>query len=403
MNKKILISLGVIVFASAVIIGATGAFFSDTETSTGNTFTAGSIDLKVDDTQHYNGMICELNGSTADLTDYWWRHEGNNAPAAWPVEYSACNGTWLLKDLVPTQDKFFNFTDVKPGDSGENTISLHVDNNAAYACADLSNIKNDDNTHLVPETLAGDTTPGPTGQGELGQGLDFLIWNDTNGNNVWDANEVGQNTTGGAPLTNQTYTLADGSGPAIPATGTSYLGLAWCAGTFTAGGPGTPPVCDGSTMGNEAQTDSYAADIGIRVVQARNNSAFRCAPLTNGQVAPIVVGANDLETVLANSAASGKWYFYNDTTDALNNTLGGFVGGPGTPPLGTGSAVVNPLATAGDRTLLANSQFGGTLLSSISALSFSYYQPVPGTWSSSESPFLRFNVDFNNSASIRRV
>ena len=288
MKKKILISLGVIVFAAAVIIGATGAFFSDTETSTGNTFTAGSIDLKVDSTQHYNGMICEPNtGVGAVPGTYWWRHVGNNTPATWPVEFSACDGTWALKDLVPTSDKFFNFTDVKPGDSGENTISLHVDNNTAYACADLTNIHNDDNSCTSPEAGVGAADPecsgtpgallGANSKGELGQGLDFLIWNDTNGNNIWDQGEVGTHSKG-APLTNQTYTLADSTGAPIPATGNSYLGLAWCAGTFTSFGPAVAPVCDGTAMGNEAQTDSYKADIGLRVVQARNNAGFKCTP-----------------------------------------------------------------------------------------------------------------------------
>ena len=41
--KKILISLAVIGAVGAIAAGATGAFFSDTETSTGNTFTAGAI------------------------------------------------------------------------------------------------------------------------------------------------------------------------------------------------------------------------------------------------------------------------------------------------------------------------------------------------------------------------
>ncbi|PIW76653.1 MAG: hypothetical protein CO001_00190, partial [Candidatus Portnoybacteria bacterium CG_4_8_14_3_um_filter_40_10] len=41
--KKIIISLSIIAAVAAIAIGATTAYFSDTETSTGNTFTAGSI------------------------------------------------------------------------------------------------------------------------------------------------------------------------------------------------------------------------------------------------------------------------------------------------------------------------------------------------------------------------
>jgi len=49
MNKKILISLSVIATVAALAIGATRAYFSDVETSTGNTFTAGTIDISVND------------------------------------------------------------------------------------------------------------------------------------------------------------------------------------------------------------------------------------------------------------------------------------------------------------------------------------------------------------------
>jgi spore coat-associated protein N len=45
--KKILLSLLTIALVSAVAVGATRAYFSDTETSAGNTITAGTLDLKV--------------------------------------------------------------------------------------------------------------------------------------------------------------------------------------------------------------------------------------------------------------------------------------------------------------------------------------------------------------------
>lgn len=45
--RKILISLAVIGVVGAIAIGGTIAYFSDTETSTGNTFTAGKLDLEL--------------------------------------------------------------------------------------------------------------------------------------------------------------------------------------------------------------------------------------------------------------------------------------------------------------------------------------------------------------------
>jgi predicted ribosomally synthesized peptide with SipW-like signal peptide len=55
--KRILLSLAMVSLAGSVAaIGSTGAFFSDSETSTGNIFTAGSIDLKIDHSvSTYNG------------------------------------------------------------------------------------------------------------------------------------------------------------------------------------------------------------------------------------------------------------------------------------------------------------------------------------------------------------
>jgi len=46
--KKILLSIMTIALVGSVAFGATKAYFSDTETSTGNTFTAGTLDLNVD-------------------------------------------------------------------------------------------------------------------------------------------------------------------------------------------------------------------------------------------------------------------------------------------------------------------------------------------------------------------
>lgn len=58
--KKILLSLAIILVAGGITWGATRSFYNDTETSTGNIFTAGSIDLKVDHTkQTYNGVDCK--------------------------------------------------------------------------------------------------------------------------------------------------------------------------------------------------------------------------------------------------------------------------------------------------------------------------------------------------------
>lgn len=53
MNKRILISLSVIGAVAAIAISGTVAYFSDTETSTGNVFTAGTLDLELGDSDEW--------------------------------------------------------------------------------------------------------------------------------------------------------------------------------------------------------------------------------------------------------------------------------------------------------------------------------------------------------------
>src|SRR3989344_6650468 len=105
--KKILLSLGII-SVTAVLVGvsATGAFLTDSEVSAGNTFVAGAIDLKIDNESYYNGSV-------------------------------STSTSWQLSNLSSGL-LFFNFRDLKPDDEGEDTISLHVNNNNAYLCTDMS-------------------------------------------------------------------------------------------------------------------------------------------------------------------------------------------------------------------------------------------------------------------------
>lgn len=153
---------------AAVVVGATTAYFSDTETSTGNTFTAGSLDLKIDSEQHYNGNVCKLNDQGS------WIWVGNNP---YPVPETPCDGSWAEADLGA--HKFFNFSDLKPGDWGENTISLHVYNNDAWGNMQIKFSKNLDNTCTEPENsvdaTCSDAEPMP---GELLSNMTFKTWLD---------------------------------------------------------------------------------------------------------------------------------------------------------------------------------------------------------------------------------
>jgi hypothetical protein len=52
--------------------------------------------------------------------------------------------------------------------------------------------------------------------------------------------------------------------------------LAWCAGLITVDEDGNID-CDGSEMGNDAQSDILTADLTAYTEQWRNNSTFKCA------------------------------------------------------------------------------------------------------------------------------
>jgi predicted ribosomally synthesized peptide with SipW-like signal peptide len=74
MNTKILLSLSVIAAVAAIAIGGTVAYFSDTDTSTGNTFTAGTLDLKVggqDDPRVAVVTISNIQPGWGG--EYWWK------------------------------------------------------------------------------------------------------------------------------------------------------------------------------------------------------------------------------------------------------------------------------------------------------------------------------------------
>jgi predicted ribosomally synthesized peptide with SipW-like signal peptide len=257
--KKILLSMAVLAVAAGLAVWGSRAFFSDTETSTGNLFQAGAIDLKVDNDSWYNGQRSE-------------------------------NTSWDLRDL--TVERFFNFTDLKPGDWGEDTISLHVNSNDAYVCANVQITDNSDNGITEPEDEVDaviDNSDG-TPNGDLAQELNFMFWLD-DGDNVWEVNEPVL-TQGPASnvLDGATYALALNNGGAFdgpfPANTTEYIGKAWCYGEmdYTQAPQQDWPSpadydgfhCNGAPVNNISQTDRLMGDINFYAVQARNNDEFTC-------------------------------------------------------------------------------------------------------------------------------
>lgn len=171
-----------------------------------------------------------------------------------------CN-LWGLKDLE--NETFFNFNDVKPGDRGINIISLHAYDNDAFACLITHDIIDIEETVVDPEIEAGDDIASTIG--ELSGYINFFAWEDDN-----DGIYEGESIIAGP---NSPFATAIGE---ISLTGsiTKYIGLAWCAGTQSLNGNSI--VCDGSSMGDIAQTDTLMASITAYIEQQRNNPDFDC-------------------------------------------------------------------------------------------------------------------------------
>src|SRR3989344_7814032 len=172
--KKILFSSGLIVFVAAGTLSATGAFFSDTGTSTGNTFTAGDIDLKIDNESYITATttIPEIEQVAGQLIASPWT-------------------SWALADLEEGTHKFFDFIDLKPGDIGEDTISIHVGSNDAWMCAAARLTDDTDQTCTEPELSDDPACVATDTDGELDDILNFAFWVD-DGDNVYEpVNTVG--------------------------------------------------------------------------------------------------------------------------------------------------------------------------------------------------------------------
>ncbi len=267
--KKIILSFSSIIFAVAILAGGTGAFFNSLNTSTGNTFATGIIDLKIDNESY----VTDENG----------------------ILVFSPSTSWALSTL--SGKLFFNFPDIKPGDIGEDTISLHVHNNNAWACMNITLTGTPENGQSEPEALV-DTTTG-VNDGELQYELYFAFWAD-DGDNVYENNEnIFKQGLVKDIFNGESWPLSDSksniwSPPPWPiqAGATKYIAKAWCFGVLGktpvtqdglgktgSNGPlvrGTGFTCDGEPIGNILQSDGITADVSFTAVQSRNYPDFVC-------------------------------------------------------------------------------------------------------------------------------
>jgi spore coat-associated protein N len=179
--KKILISLMTIVAVTALVGGGIYAYFSDIETSNGNTFTAGTLDLNLD---------------------------GGNI------------------NVVK-----FTVSDVKPGDSGGGTWTVtNVGNIDGYLDLESCSVSEDIGSTTEPE-LADE---GGSDTAQLGSNLDVHIFVDANNNGSWDTGETDILGTDAVPVHINTIAASYDLNLSLAGSGgVSYITLTWSVPTAT--------------------------------------------------------------------------------------------------------------------------------------------------------------------------
>lgn len=138
--KKLLFSFVVLGITSVLAIGATTAYFSDTETSSANTFTAGTLDLKV------NGGDTNVSYTFSNL------HPGYQPNMSYRLKNDGTiNGYLNIKDIV---------------------------------------VRSSENGCTEPESSSGDSTCGSgVNEGELSTVLNLRLMHDANCNGWREAGE----------------------------------------------------------------------------------------------------------------------------------------------------------------------------------------------------------------------
>ena len=204
-RRKLLAGLGAVGVASAGAGLGTTAYFNDTESFEGNTLTAGQLDLLVDWQQTYDfgegqtfvsahpdhdgdgEQSVEIDGEVFSYSDYPDDEDPDSNGANLPV--LDCETIPPLAEAEfgtdpvtgEEMETLVRLTDVKPGDSGEITFSLHLCDNPGYIWMQAGDISESGGAGTEPELIAD-----PDNLGDLGDAIDAKLWYDEDCDNVHD-------------------------------------------------------------------------------------------------------------------------------------------------------------------------------------------------------------------------
>ncbi|MFD1645257.1 choice-of-anchor W domain-containing protein [Haloarchaeobius litoreus] len=255
-RRTVLAGLGTVGVAAAGAGLGTTALFNDREGFFGNTLTAGSLDLLLDYKATYDGPDGNvvLGQVPTPAEEQAWEDQFGGE-----IDYCSEDGQALL--INGTEIPVFELHDVKPGDSGEVTVSLHICDNPAWVTMSGSMYDNLENGQTEPELA--DEGDDVDGVGELADLIEVTMWYDPNCNNVLDDGEVvlfeGSMADAFTALEAGIGLDGDASTPEfdpVPGASTYCIGFYW-----------ELPV----EVGNEVQTDSVSFDLVFDAEQSRHN------------------------------------------------------------------------------------------------------------------------------------
>jgi len=209
-RRSILGGIGAVGIASAGAGLGTSAFFSDEEEFMNNRLQAGTLDLKLDYKATYLGGPGRLDAVEAmgypDVEEITDDGEPTGRYLLAQAPSPADMQEW--EDLVqgeafdfcsPAADEhlingdgipMFTLDDVKPGDSGEVTVSIHICDNPGYLRMMGDITGNAENGQTEPEIDAeGEDTDGI---GELADAIEVCVWYDEDCDNVFEPTGTGQ-------------------------------------------------------------------------------------------------------------------------------------------------------------------------------------------------------------------
>ncbi|MDZ5811350.1 vWA domain-containing protein [Halorubrum sp. AD140] len=205
-RRTLLAGLGAVGVASAGAGLGTTAYFNDTETFEDNTLTAGNLDLLVDWQQTYDfgeghtfvsahpdhdgdgEQSVEIDGDVYKYSDFPDEDDEDSNGANLPV--LNCENIPPLSEADfgtdpvtgEEMETLVQFTDVKPGDSGEVTFSLHLCDNPGYIWMQADNVTEDGGAFTEPEDVAAGENAA-----DLGDAIQATLWYDEDCDNVYDA------------------------------------------------------------------------------------------------------------------------------------------------------------------------------------------------------------------------